>query len=707
MGSHMSVQANKVDKIQGSNEFGLCLMPLLDAIGWRGNHVQVHQAMPHITNEMDQTDILNTMANLRFEGRALKSRLDRIDPLLMPCLFIPAEGSVMVLVKGGRDGILVFDGGENRYCQIPFRPLKGTVIFFKSMKSSASNALKQQDDWFQKVILRFDKIFILGLVISLILSIMALISPLFIMTIYDQVLLSESESTLFYLAAGIVIFILGDTGFRFLRAHLFGFVSVRLGNIVGNEVIRRILYLPASFTETAPLGSQVSRVKDFDTVREFFGGPAAIALFELPFVLLLIGCMFIIGGSVAFVPIAAIVLFVIFGIVIVPINQKVNANSSLASSKRHEFLMEMLTHFRAIKFTGGTGLWQDRYRDLSAEASINACYASRLNALIDSIAKTLVTVAGLATMAVGVMNVLAGSMSTGALMASMLLVWRVLAPLRTGFGVITQVGKIQKSIVQLNRLMNFRLESKFESSFSVSKKISGHVVLSGVSIRYTADSHPALLGVNFEVRQSETLIIVGHGGAGKTTVFKLILGLYHPQAGRVMIDNMNVRQMESVALRQSIGYAPQFNKLFYGTIAQNLRLANPDVTDEELKIAAQKATILDDIKALPRQFETRISSDNIAQFSEHFQNGISLARVFLKECSLLILDEPERGVDPLKESEFVDELKHLKLTSTIVLATHNTNYFEFADKILWLEKGRIRQFGPADQVGPLYLAAAS
>lgn len=690
-----------------ASDFAHCVLPLLDALGWRGSERHLTEALPHIADRMSLADFLNTMANLKFESRSVRTRLDRIDPRLMPCLFVPEKGTAKVLVKGEEDNIIMFDGGAANYCQVPATSEKGTVIFFDLMKSETVALLKKHPAWFQKVISRFNKIILLGAIVTFILSILAIVSPLFIMSIYDQVLSAESAQSLLYFIIGVAVFIMVDFSFRTLRSRLFGFISVRMGNIVGNEVLRRILYLPASFTENAALGSQIARIKDFDSVRDFFAGPAVVALFEMPFILILIGAMVAIGGNIAYVPVVAIIIFVVFGFIIIPVVKNANVAAASASSKRQEFVVEMLTNFRAIKYTGSTKLWLTRYKELSAEAAAQSYHVAKYTSAISAFTQMLVTLAGLATMTVGVFGVLTEEMTMGGLMATMLLVWRILAPLRTGFGVVTQLGKIQRSIIQLNRLMNFPLEAKLESSLIVAKKLYGKIDFSQVSIRYTPDAHPALIGVSLSIEHGETVVIVGHDGSGKSTMLKLIMGLYTPQVGRILVDNMNVRQMDPIWLRQSIGYSPQSSQPLYGSIAQNLLLANPTASDNDLMSAAKKATILDDINNLPEGFNTRISSQNIAQFSEIFRNGLSLARVFLRDSTLFLFDEPEHGVNPLREQEFIKELESLKGKSTVIVVTHQPTFFQIADKVVWLEKGRVKMAGSKDKVSQKFLQEMS
>lgn len=685
------------------NAFARCLPPLLDALGWRGDQSCLHEALPHMAERMDLAGLLNSLANLKFESRSALTALNRIDPRLMPCLFVPRKGAVMVLARRDSDQLLVFNGDDGEYQHLAVDGRAGEAIFFTPLKPEGSSLLKQRPDWFWNALGRFRRVFHHLLGMTLVLSVMALLSPLFIMTIYDQVLGADSGEMLGYLGVGITIYLIGETGFRILRGRLFAFVSVRLGNIVGNEVLRRLFYLPPAYTETADLGSQVARVKDFESVREFFASPALTALFEFPFLLLLLGALAAIAGPVAWAPGAAIGLFAVLGLAVRPWAQRINAEAAKTGSARQAFTVEMLTNFRTIQQAGAAPLWRQRYRELSAEAATGSYRAARFTAFVDTVSQSLVSLGGVATMAVGVGEVLAGNMSLGALMGSMILVWRILAPLRTGFGVLSQIGRIKKSVTQIDRLMNLPLEHKPETTQEIGRRLHGQVTFRNVSLRYAPEAPPALLGVDFKVEPGQLIVIVGHDGAGKSTLLKMIMGLYHPQAGRVLLDGGNLRQWDPLLLRQSIAYAPQKTPFFYGTLAQNMRLAHPTADLEALESAAARAGLLEEIRALPEGFDTRLGDHNINRFSTAFKQQLNLARAFVRPSGLMLFDEPERGLGFIQEGSFIQTLDEARGEKTIFIVTHSPNFYPIADQMLWLEKGRLRMAGPPEKVREPFL----
>ncbi len=220
-------------------------------------------------------------------------------------------------------------------------------------------------------------------------------------------------------------------------------------------------------------------------------------------------------------------------------------------------------------------------------------------------------------------------------------------------------------------------------------------------MRYTPDADPALVGVNFDVAPGEVIAILGGNGSGKSTILKLLLNMYTPQAGSIRIDHTDIRQLDPVELRQMIGYVPQTTQFFYGTLAQNLRLSNPAATDEELEKACERANLLEDIKALPKGFWTRIGEGTGGALPTSFQQRLNLARCFLKKPKIMLFDEPGNGLDFDDDQVFmktVESFKEEGMCSFIV--THRPSHLRISDKVLWLENGHMKMYGPTDEVRP-------
>ena len=689
-----------------ASDLAACLRPLISALGWKGDPRHVAEAIPHFTDSLDITGFLNVMGNLNYGCRSTDIRLDRIDARMMPCLFLP-KGRAAVVVLGTESGSLqLIDGATGQVIEGAPPAWEGSAYFFSPVEQEEKGPRAADKGWFWTTIRRFRGLVYQLLGVTFVLNLLSLATPLFVMSIYDRVIPTGSVVTLTYFGAGVLIAMASDLMLRTVRAKVLAFVGARLDTILGSAVFQRILFLPPSLTEGSTVGAQVARLKSFEAVREVFSGPIALILLEFPFVIVSLAVIAILGGPIAAVPVLMMAVFVLVGLVMAPFVRSSVADAAKATSRKQEFVIETLSQLRAIKYNGAETVWMDRFRDLSAKTAMEGFRGAQVASLISTISHVLMVSAGVATIGFGVVRVIGGEMTLGALVASMILVWRVLAPLQTGFVVINKVGQVRSSIRQLNNLMAMRPERAQGVMPEPLKNIRGRVTFSRVSLRYSAEADPALVGANFDVEPGEVVAIVGFNAAGKSTLLKLLLGMHSPQAGSILIDSRDIRQMDPIELRHAIGYVPQVCRFFYGTIAQNLRLANPLATDEDLRQAAARAGVLDDVLALEQGsgewrrtgFDVRIGDSSSKQVPASLRQGLNLARAYLKEAPILLFDEPGAGLDYAGDQKFIETIKQLKGEATVFIVTHRPSHIETADKVIWLDGGQVMAAGPTKDV---------
>lgn len=692
--------------LKEATDLSNCLLQLLHALNWRGDRRHIAEALPHFTDELDITSFRNIMATLHYQSRPVKLRLAGIDQRLFPCLYLPEDGDAMVLLAYESEGLRVFDGGLNQERIVPRGAVRGTAYFFSPVDADELQSNQSKVGWFRAVSERFRALVYQSLGITFVLNILALVTPLFVMAVYDKVVATGSLPTLAFFAFGVSIAIGCDVILRMIRSKIMAFIGARLDNIVGIAIFHKILFLPPTFTERATIGAQIARIKDFETIRDFFTGPMSMVLFELPFVFIFIITIAAIAGPVVFVSLIMMACFFILGLIIAPLLRHSVGRAARASSKKQELIVETLSGMRAVKYCGAEDKWMERFREYSATAALNSFYTAQLSALMQTISHVLMISAGLGTIIFGVFRVMNGDMSVGGLVASMILVWRVLAPLQTAFISLTRLTQVKSSISQINNLMNIRGERDQHTIVNPLKQIEGFVTFARVSIRYSPDSDPALVGVSFELEPGEVLCIVGGNGSGKSTALKLLAAMYAPQAGSIRIDNMDIRQMDTIELRHAVAYVPQTVQFFYGTIAQNLRLAYPTATDEDLYRACEMAGVLDDVLTLTQGsgkwkrdgFEVRIGDSSSGQMPTSLLQRLNLARGYLKRSPIMLFDEPGNGLDFASDQAFMKNVESMRGETTILMVTHRPSHLRLADKILWLEYGNVRAFGPAEEV---------
>ncbi|MEO5348087.1 MAG: peptidase domain-containing ABC transporter [Magnetococcus sp. YQC-3] len=687
-----------VGGFKAESDFAACLLPLLEALAWSGKILNVTEALPHFADDLDLTGLRNVMANLNYTSRMRRIAFSKLDARLLPCLFVPDNGACLVVLRLEGGKAVAFDGGLSEYVEMPIGSWSGVAIYFEEIEDLEIQQTERSSQWFWQLTARFRGVLFQVLGLAMAMNILALATPFFMMVVYDKIASTRSQETLLFFIIGTALVLLADTALRAIKTYVVSYNSSRLGNIIGNEVFRRILFLPPAFTERAAVGSQVSRIKDFDVIRDFLSSSAAMTLVELPFILITLVVLFFLGGGAAVVPLVMIFLFFLTGIIIEPMVAEANAESAKASTRRQEFVIESLGHMRAVKYTGSVQTWQERYEVLTSRAVIHGFRAAQLSALSHTLSHVFMMASGVATMAVGVLLVLDKHLSMGGLVACMMLVWRVLGPLRSGFDSLPRFEQVRRNIQQLNKLMALSDERSTKVIQVSSRGIRGAVMFDRVSMRYTPQSDPSLLGVTLEIKPGEVIAVVGRNGAGRSTLLKLLMGLYQPQAGKILIDGQDVRQMNPMELRRSIGYVPQVCQLFFGTIAQNLRLAHPTASEEDVRWAAEQVDFLEDILALPDGFRTRIGDSSVEQLPTSFRQRLNLARAFIKRPSIYLLDEPGNGLDFGNDQVLMDSIRKMRGHATVIISTHRPSHMRLADRLLWLEAGRIKRLGPATEL---------
>ncbi|MBC7953730.1 MAG: ATP-binding cassette domain-containing protein [Rhodospirillaceae bacterium] len=686
---------NALGGFSAASDLAACLLPLLKSLGWKGDPRNVAEALPHFANDLDLTGLRNVMANLNYSSRPLRITVDEVDSRLLPCLFLPDRGHALV-VKSNHDGhIEVFDSAQGTICPLEAADVQGTAYFFTPL---APDVGPNRVGWFRTVLDRFRPLFWQAFFVTLFLNVMSLGAPLFVMNVYDKVIGTGSIPTLVAFCVGVAIALVFDTVLRSIRARILAFIGARLDNIMGNNIFQHILSLPPGFTERATIGAQVARIKDFESVREFFTGPLATVFMELPFAIFYFAIIFMLGGVLALVPVVGTFMFVIGGMLVLPVVRKNVAIAGRASSRRQEFLVETMGKMRAVKLSAGEHNILKRYREMSARAAYGGFQNGIFTSMILSGSNILIVASGMATIAIGVIGVIDKTMTTGGLIAAMMLVWRVLSPLQTAFTLIQRVEQVRGSINQIDSLMNLKPERDPKAMVAPLKNLKGRVSFSRVSLRYSNEADPALVGVSFDVEPGEVVAVTGRNGSGKSTIIKLIMGLYAPQAGSIRIDSSDIRQIDPIELRHAIAYVPQVCNLYHGTIAQNLRLAQPTANDTDIRWACEMADVWDEIRQLPRGLDTRVGDGTIDHLPTSFVQKLSLTRAYLKRSPLMLFDEPVNGLDFDGDRQFMQAVDFFRGQSTIFMVTHRPSHLRFADRILVFEGGYLRLAGPAEEV---------
>ena len=637
-----AIRSQSFEQIEDISPYAACIMPILTALGWRSYHRELIEALPHFADHLDLVDLRNMLVTLGYESDGKRTKASQLNPALLPCLFVSDGGGIYVITERAGDQLTYFDAQEKRYFTKEVTHDSGTAYLFTD--THPTHAMGGQEltgeKWFAQILKRFRKLVKHLIGMTLMLNVIALFVPLYIMVVYDNVIGARSVNSLPYLIVGLAIALACELIFRLLRARTLGLLAGRLDYVIGVETFKKLLSLPPLLTERSTVNSQLSRLRQFDSIRDFFTGPSAALFLELPFVLLFVALLAVLGGTIALVPIAMIAIYAIFAVIWFPsLNQKL-VHAGHARSARQRMLMETFSGLRELKALGAEQTWSELYREASGEAMTRTFRTSTSHAVVNSVAQSLMTIAGISVLALGTLKVMSGDMTIGALIAVMALLWRVLSPLQGVCLAMLQIDQITQSIRQINQLMKLSSEPNSYKAGLLMPKLKGKVTFDRVTFRYGPNDDPAIVGASFSINPGEFVAIVGGNGSGKSTLLKLVAGMYRAHAGTLSIDDTDVRQMNAVDLRRVIAYMPQKPRLFYGSIAQNIRLNHPLATDEQLRRAAEQAGIIASILKLPNGFDTLVGDHTSHRLPSGLIHGICLARGYVREAPVFLLEPP-------------------------------------------------------------------
>jgi ABC-type bacteriocin/lantibiotic exporter with double-glycine peptidase domain len=489
-----------------------------------------------------------------------------------------------------------------------------------------------------------------------------------------------------------------------VRAHVLSWYGARLDYIVGSQIFERLMHLPVLFTERASVAAQIARIKAFDAVRAFFTGTSFIAMAELPFTLILIGAIVIIAGPIALVPVIAAAFYLLLIYIMRPHVRTAMRLAAKSHAAKQEMIIETFEKMDGLRVGGLTSIWFRDFRDLSGKASLSGFRSSFLSSLLEVFSQGIYTLAGLSVVVWGVIHIWEGGMSAGALIAVMILTWRVLGPMQILANALPRFEQLKNAVGQINRLMDIEGESTDAKVTARLDQPKGTLDFQKVGLRYTKDNDPVFAGLTFKVKPGEMMALTGGNGSGKSTILKLINGLYHPQAGALHIDGIDIRQLDPQHLRRHVTYVPQNPVVFQGTIADNLRFANPLASDELLQNALERVDLQSYVKNLPLGMHTVIGMHGAAQLPTGLAYNLNLARAYVKDTSVMLIDEmPYAFLNSVSGERFKNILKSWKGKKTVVFVTHREDYITLADKAVLLRAGRSAQVGkPEDIIRSIY-----
>jgi len=631
-----------------------------------------------------------------------KTKLDEITSGLLPCvIFIGEPPAPCVLLN--RDDKLemftVYDPRVGGVYDVPFRDLGkkyvGYAIYVRekvSFKNNVANdsGVEQENaegKWFWSIVWQSRSIYATVILASLFINIFALVSPLFIMNVYDRVIPNNATETGWALGLGALTAFVFDFIFRTVRGYLIDFAGRKTDFLAARRIYDQVLDMKMD-QRPASSGAFANILRDFDSVREFFTSATITALVDVPFTLLFLFFVYQLGGGIAFILVGLITLACIAGFIIQFSLKRYARKAQRLGQSRHGLLVETINTLETVKAGLADGRLRKAYSSVMSEDARYAQKSRFLSALAVNISIFFQQTASIFLVLAGMYLVQSGDLTIGGLIASVILGGRAIAPIGQIAGLITRYHQSRTALKALNTVMEAPIERPSSMRFLHRPELSGKLSFEKVSFAYPNTQVAVLDNVSFTIEKGERVGIIGRMGSGKSTIARLLLRLYEPLSGSILADDTDYRQIDPADLRRNMGYISQETQLFQGSIRDNITAFNPSAGEEEILDCA-KATGVDSFVARhPMGYDAPVGEMG-AQLSGGQRQAIALARAMIVKPNILICDEPTSSMDTQSEAAFRSYIDEHTKDKTYILITHKQALLNTVDRLILMHNGKI------------------
>lgn len=531
---------------------------------------------------------------------------------------------------------------------------------------------------------------------ALLVNIFALSMPLFTMNVYDRVLPNKAVETLWVFAAGIALIIIGDLVLKSMRTYFIDWASAKIDVSLSARIMEKVLGLRMEGRPNS-VGSFASNLRSFESIRDFITSATITTLIDIPFGLLFIGVIAWVNPWMTLPPVVGALVILIYSFTVQSKMHEISETMYRAGAMRNSTLIESLVSLETVKGLGVEGRMQQKWEESANFLTEVSSKLKLLSASITNGSATVLQLVNVSIIIVGVYLVSDGQLTMGGLIASTMLASRALAPVAQTAGLLTQYHTASTSLTSLNEIMEKDVERPEDDAFLSRSSFRGEIEFREVSFQYPEADQDALTKVSFKIKAGEHVALLGRMGSGKSTINKLILGLYQPTSGAILIDGIDSRQIDPAELRRVVGYVQQDTDLFFGSLRDNLTVAAPHADDKAVLEAAHAGGIDRFVNSHPKGFDMLVGERG-ATLSGGQRQGVGIARALIKRPSILLLDEPTSAMDHSGEEEVKRRLMEAAIGKTVVLISHRSALFELVDRIIVIDSGRVVADGPKDQV---------
>lgn len=641
-----------------------------------------------------------------FSSQLLRRTLDQISTITLPAVMLLQNGSACVATdrdEAGNWKVIQPESGAGESILTTEQlaaAYTGKVIFCRpayrfDTGAQDARALPARH-WFWDVVRHAWPLYAEVLLASLLLNLFALVIPLFAMNVYDRVVPNQALETLWVLASGAMLIALFDLAIKTMRSYFLEVAGKQIDTALSARIFERVLGL-RSVSRTGTVGATANTLQEYEGFRDFLTSATVTTIIDLPFAIIFLLIMFWLGGPLVVVPLIAIPLMIGASLLLQkPLELNMRKSLCVASQKQ-AMLIETLTGIEAIKAVGAESPVQRRWEETIVEAGRLGTQSKILASIIVNLTQFFQQAAYLIVVVWGVYLIGERNLTVGGLIACTILATRTLAPFAQVAGLVTRYYQSLQALRGIDALMRLEVERPAGASFVHRPALHGDIEFRNVTFAYPGQEEPALNQISFRIRRGERVGIIGRIGSGKTTIEKLMLGLYQPQTGSIWLDGIDLKQIDPAELRRNIGHVPQDVTLFHGSVRDNIVLGAPYVDDSAVLHAADMAGVSEFVRRHPKGFDMPVGERG-AGLSGGQQQAISVARALLLDPPILIFDEPTNALDSRSEDYFKQQLANHLREQTVILVTHRTSLLSLVSRLVVLDSGRVVADGPKEKV---------
>ena len=636
----------------------------------------------------------------------VRKGLDELPSMLLPCILLLKDKKAAVLQKinveeNSATISLPETGGEETLLITELEALYTGYLFlikqhYRGDKNFDVHINDNTEHWLWKKIKGAASIYRDVIVASVLVNIFALVTPLFVMNVYDKIVPNLAFDSLWVLSIGACIVFIFDFILKQLRSYLIDVAGKKIDIDISSTLFSKTMGIPLE-KRPPSVGGMAKQLGEFESIREFLSSATITALVDLPFALFFLFCIWLVAGDLAIFPLLAMTLIIGYTL----FNQRRLRNAIEESNKfaslKHGHLVESLSAIETVKINGAEGVVQKAWQQMVGYSANWQLKAKVITNSVSNVASLLSQVALVSVVILGVYRVSDSAITIGSIIAAVLLTSRAIAPAAKVAVLMTKGHQTASALRQLDALME--LDSEFDDKGHLINRdtLSGNINAENISFSYGKKAPLTLHPMSLNIKQGERIAIIGHNGSGKTTLAKLLLGLYQPKNGSIQYDGLNQEQIHPSILRSNVGYVPQDITLVHGTIRDNILFGTRQVTEYQLIQAVQLSGVSAFTDLSTQGLDQQVGENGNA-LSRGQRQAIALARAILNSPQILLLDEPTASLDARAEKQFIKALQSTTLNRTLLLITHKMDLLKLVDRIIVLDKGQLLMDGPKDQV---------